>query len=170
MPPLQMQEQHQSHVLELVLPYLDTREMHCRASLVSQHISGCMRAHIRQHIAAFLEQYLSCRGWLQDKPKPKGVSTSSSAEHPRFSSVRWLCGCAGAEAMGSAAAAGAVLSAGVSLYSRKDVTRELVQSGAASGLWFVGGGPAVWASAGAECLPAQQCPAFRQASLLSGQC
>jgi hypothetical protein len=56
-----------SHVLQLVVPYINTREMHMRLSSVSQHMQCVMQTHIRQHIAAYLKRYLEYRLWLPSK-------------------------------------------------------------------------------------------------------
>lgn len=81
-------------VLQLVLPYLKSRIMQCRCSLVSQHFRGCMQAYIRQHLANLLASYLVTR-WSEDSAIKPLMSTSDKQQ-----SIKWLCTFAGPEAMG----------------------------------------------------------------------
>lgn len=139
-------------MLELLLPHIDSREMHVQLSTVSQHMQQAMQTHIRQHVAAFLKQYLNYHDWMmtgiKQREKKRSAGRRSECETADWvQSVRWLCKVAGREAMGTAAAAMAVLTTkhclALKLYrddtSSADVAHVLIQSGVWRGCCWVPG-------------------------------
>lgn len=113
-------------MLQLVVPYMDTREMHVRLSAVSQHMQHVMHTHIRQHIATYLKRYLGRDAWLPSSDV-KSMVLRLDAVCP---SVKWLCKVAGAEAMGTAAAAATVLSdEHFTCYSQERTARVVIEAG-----------------------------------------
>lgn len=123
----QQQQRDWSQVLELVVPHIDTREMHVRLSTVSQHTQHVVQAHIRANIASFLSQYLGYGSWLPSELRKKQQSRGLSRKLP--ASVKWLCRLAGAEAMGGAAAATAVLSGDHFSLKLDDAAAVVVETG-----------------------------------------
>lgn len=98
-----MTEDAGQQVLQLVIPYLKSRIMQCRCSLVSQHFKGYMQTYVRQHLANLLTSYLVTR-WAEDSDIKPLMSTRE-----KLQSIKWLATTAGPDALGRPDVAKAVL-------------------------------------------------------------
>jgi hypothetical protein len=77
------------HVLELVVPYVDSKRTLATCSFVSQHMTDFVHASIQQRFHTLLPAFLQ-----SDKD---GVGSTSEIMLGNIGALQWFCSCAGRE-------------------------------------------------------------------------
>lgn len=81
------------HVLELVIPYVDSKRALAKCSFVSQHMMDFVHGAIQQRFHTLLPAFLR-----SDKD---GVGSTSQILLGNIGALQWFCSCAGREHMAS---------------------------------------------------------------------